>query len=213
MEDKARVILILNIKIDKTRSEDLLIREDDEPDEIAEKFCEKFGLSANTKEILIKHIESNLDSFIEEEIQASLNSSIIDNARGQPNNHPTMHKRSISAKNYGEVLYNKGIMMKQKVKHMIQTHKQSLLEKEMLNTTFKPKIKEYCFKEKNNKAGFDRKKNLQLIDEQNVCTFKPKINKKRVESSKPQEKLDKCIELYNTAKISKLKQEEKRKKL
>ena len=43
MEDKARVILILNIKIDKTRSEDLLIREDDEPDEIAEKFCEKFG--------------------------------------------------------------------------------------------------------------------------------------------------------------------------
>ena len=151
MEDKFRVILILNIKIDNNRTDDLIIHENDEPEDLAEKFCIKHSLPDHVKETLTKHIEDNLDSFIEEEVgNTTTNISSIGEFQIKPlTTPPSIHKRSNSARNYGEFLYNKGIIMKQKVEQMIQLQKQSLLEKEMKNTTFTPKINHYNRKEPN----------------------------------------------------------------
>jgi hypothetical protein len=211
MEDKQRTILILNIKIDKDHTDDLTVHENDEPEEIAEKFCAKHSLPRATKLILIKHIEDNLDAFIEEEVSTTNISSLL-NTQPKLFNAPETHKRSSSAKNYGEVLYNKGILMKQKVKHMIQLQKQNLLEKEMQETTFTPKIHQYNKKNRNVSFEYQKRQNSKNLEDQNL-TFKPKINKIKRKEGQPQIKTDKCIELYKKAKEIKEKKEEKVKKM
>ena len=215
MEQKNRVILILNIKIDSDRTEDLIIHENDEPEVLSDNFCIRHMLPDNVKEVLTKHIEDNLDSFIEEEIGNSTTkiSSIGDSQIKPLNFSQNIHKRSNSAKNYGEFLYNKGILMKQKVENMVQIQKQSLLEKEMKNSTFKPKISNYKGRERNEGYRYEKQRKINQFDPLNNCTFKPKINSYRSNSRDTKNKVDKCVELYNNAKLLKQKKEEKSQKL
>ena len=219
MEEKQRVILILNIKIDSTHSDDLIVRENDEPEELASEFCTKHSLEEHVRVVLVKHIEENLDAFIEEELENSAtNISSLLEPQGKPINTSMQsnHRRTESAKNYGEFLYDKGILMKQKVEHMVQAQKQNLLEKEMKNSTFTPKINKYFLKTRNFSDMHQRKKNFRLNETQNSnpCTFKPKINRNRSNSREPKEKkIDRCVELYNNAQIIKKKLAEKGKKM
>ena len=126
------------------------------------------------------------------------------------------HIRAESSKNYGEFLYDKGILMKQRVEHMVQVQKQNLLEKEMKNSTFTPKINNYLLKTRNFSDLHQRKNNFRLNETQNSnpCTFKPKINRNRSNSRDPKDKKsDKCLELYKNAQIIKKKLADKGKKM
>lgn len=215
MEDKFRVILILNIKIDSTHSEDLLVRENDEPEEVAALFCKKHSLSQKVCEILTKNIEENLDAFIEEELENST-TNITSFAESQSRIFDTSqvnHRRAETAKNYGEFLYDKGLQMKQRVEHMVQVQKQNLLEKEMKNLTFAPKINLYNAKTRNASDLCQRKRDLKFkeIFSENPCTFKPQINRTASKDSKG--KPDKCLELYKKAEVIKQKIAEKGKKM
>ena len=214
MEEKSRVILILNIKLDNNRSDDLQIFEDDEPEMVAENFCKKHKLPIHVKQILIKNIEDNLDEFIKEELgnDTTVLSSIVSGVKAS-NTSTYSHNRSSSAKNYGEVLYDKGIMMKQKVEHMVQIHKQNNLEKELKNSTFTPKINNYQPRPRTHSSKPANKRHQRLLDQTNTCTFKPKINDYRLKKKENSQASDKCIELYNNAKNIKQRKEEKNLKL
>lgn len=214
MEEKSRVILILNIKLDGNRSDDLQIHENDEPEEVAERFCKKHKLPMHIKQVLVKNIEDNLDEYIEEELgnNTTLLSSVVSGVKGL-NTSVNTHNRSSSAKNYGEVLYDKGIMMKQKVEHKIQIQKQNILEKEMKNSTFTPKINNYIAKPRNQSAKAGSKAHQRLLEQNNMCTFKPKINNYRLKRREGPQVSDKCIELYNNAKNIKQRKEEKNLKM
>lgn len=211
MVDNSRTILILNIKIDGTRNEDLVVKENDEPEEIALEFCNKHNLPIYLKDVLIKNIEENLDVFIEEEVGE--NTKFLSSTNSKIANAESEHRRTGSAKNYGEVLYDKGIMLKQKVEYMVQVQKQSLLEKEMRNMTFKPKINPYMLKPRGISEGCARKLSQKRIEEQTICTFKPTINKYRGKSKENTKKTDKCVELYQSAARIKQKREEKGRKM
>ncbi|OMJ71733.1 hypothetical protein SteCoe_29977 [Stentor coeruleus] len=214
MEKIPRVILILNVKISSTRSEDMHIYENDEPEEVAEQFCHKFSLPKEVKPILIKSIEDNLDIFIDEELGNTTTnlSSTVTHTKNQ-NFKQNYHKRSESGRNYGELLYTKGLIMKQKVEHMIQAQRQNMLEIEMKNSTFTPKITPYNIKTRNTSSGYSRKRSQILIDEINVCTFQPKINKYRGRGKENTENIDKCVKLYKEAEVLKKKLESKREKI
>lgn len=214
MEKEPRVILILNVKINSTRSEDMQIHENDEPEEVAERFCHQFSLPEEVKPILIKNIEDNLDIFIDEELGNTTTnlSSTICHTKNQISKQ-TCHKRSESSRNYGELLYTKGLIMKQKVEHMIQAQRQNMLEIEMKNSTFTPKITPYNVKPRNISSGYSRKRSQKLVDEQNVCTFQPKINKYRGRSKENTEPIDKCVKLYKEAATLKKKLESKRERM
>jgi hypothetical protein len=208
MEEKSRAILVLNIKLDNNRSEDLEVLEDDEPEEVAEKFCKKHKLPMHVKQVLVKNIEDNLDDFIEEELgnTTTLLSSVVSNIKAS-NQSVNSHNRSSSAKNYGELLYDKGLMMKKKVEHMVQMHKQTILENEMINTTFTPKINHYVGRTRNTSEKIGtHKRHLRLLEQSEICTFKPKINNRLKKDGKSR---DKCIELYNNAKVIQQRKEEK----
>jgi hypothetical protein len=210
MEPNRRVILILNIKIDSNRTAELKVYADDEPENVAAEFCRKQGLPDSVSSVLTKKIEDNLDVFIGEEFEnstAHLTSfgSGLEKANSQ-------HFRSASAKNYGQVLYEKGILMKQKVEESVKVMKQNLLENEMKNLTFKPTITQYNRKNRPISSGVG-KRQQKVADEDKVCTFKPKINKTRFKSGQSVAGKDRCIELFNSAAIMKQKREEKGKQL
>ncbi|OMJ90492.1 hypothetical protein SteCoe_7079 [Stentor coeruleus] len=201
MEKIPKPILILNIKIDSTRSSDLAIFENDEPEEIAESFCKSHNLPAESKKLLIKLIEDNIDIYIQEELANTITdiSTITSHAKTLSN---TINFTQIPnpKKNYGEFLYTKGLMMKQKVEYMIEIEKQNMLELEMKNLTFKPKINTYTSRAQTPNTGFTRKKNQKILDEKSFCTFKPKINRVRGKSNDKKQGDDKCIELFYSAK-------------
>lgn len=199
MEKSPKPILILNIKIDSTRSSDLTIFENDEPEDIAEAFCNQHKLPLESKKLLIKLIEDNIDLYIQEELTNTIAnlSTITSHAKTLSNTINYNHMPN-PKKNYGEFLYAKGLMMKQKVEHMVEIEKQNLLELEMKNLTFKPKINPYTSRTQTPNAGFSRKKNQKILDEKNLCTFKPKINRCRGKSNEKQGN-DKCAELFYSA--------------
>ena len=210
MEEKSRVILILNIKLDENRCEALEVLENDEPDEVAESFCHKHKLPMQVKQVLIKKIEENLDDYIKEELgnTTTLLSSVVSNIKAS-NQSVISHNRSSSAKNYGELLYDRGLMMKKKVQEMIQLHKQNILQNEMMNTTFTPKINHYVSKSRNvSEKISNHKRHQRVLEQKEICTFKPKINNYRSRKNS-NEKSDKCLELYNNAKNIKQRKEEK----
>ena len=214
MEEKSKVILILNIKLDNNRSEDLEVLEEDEPELVAESFCRKHKLPLHVKQVLVKNIEENLDELIEEELgdTTTLLSSVVSNVKAL-NQSVTSHNRSSSAKNYGELLYDKGLIMKKKVEHMVQMHKQNILENEMMNTTFTPKINHYVSKGRNvSEKITNHKRHQRLLEQSEICTFKPKINNSRLRRNS-NEKSDKCLELYNNAKNIKQRKEERNLKM
>ena len=214
MEEKSRVILILNVKLDNNRTEDIEVLENDEPDAVAELFCRKHKLPIQVKQVLIKKIEENLDDYIEEELgnTTTLLSSLVSNIKAS-NQSVISHNRSTSVKNYGELLYEKGLMMKKKVQDMAQLHKQAILQNEMLNTTFTPKINHYVSKSRNiSEKITNHKQHQRLLEQKEICTFKPKINNYRSRKNS-NEKSDKCLELYNNANNIKRRKEEKNLKM
>ncbi|OMJ89117.1 hypothetical protein SteCoe_8741 [Stentor coeruleus] len=96
---------------------------------------------------------------------------------------------------------------------MIQAQRQNILEIEMKNSTFTPKITPYNVKPRNISSGYSRKRSQKLAEEQNVCTFQPKINKYRGRSKENTENIDKCVKLYKEAATLKKKLESKREKI
>lgn len=214
MDKEPRVIMILNIKLDGDRSEDIEIHEDEDSEDVAQRFCEKHFLPEAIKEVLAKNIEQNLDIYIQEQLEKTNNNLSSTNSHIKNlNSSLGSHKKSISSRNYGEVLYAKGLMMKQKVEHMVQTQKQSMLEIEMKNSTFKPKISPYTGKNRTASSGFSRKRSQNFDDEQLNCTFQPKITKYKGKSRENKEKSDKCVELYKGAVALKQKLESEREKM
>ncbi|OMJ79605.1 hypothetical protein SteCoe_20335 [Stentor coeruleus] len=200
MEKSPKPILILNIKIDSTRSSDLTIFENDEPEEVAEAFCNTHNLPIESKKLLIKLIEDNIDLYIQEELSNTIaNLSTITSHAKTLSNTINYNQISNQKKNYGEFLYAKGLMMKQKVEHMVEIEKQNLLELEMKNSTFKPKINPYTSRAQTPGGGFSRKTNQKILDEKSLCTFKPKINKYRGKSNDKKQEDDKCVELFYSA--------------
>lgn len=214
MEKEPRVVLLLNVKIDSTRNEDVPIYEHDEPEEVAENFCKKFNLPDIAKQFLIKNIEDNLDQYIVEELGNTTNnlSSITSHAK-KLSNTLNFHKRSESNQNYGEMLYTKGLMMKQKVENMMQAKRQNMLDIEMKNSTFKPKITPFVGRTRTASAGYYEKRSQKNIEEQNTYTFKPKINNYKGKSKENKERTDKCVELFNSAAAIKQKLDSKREKM
>ncbi|OMJ94436.1 hypothetical protein SteCoe_2334 [Stentor coeruleus] len=214
MEKSSRVVLLLNIKIDNTRNEDVPIYENDEPEDVAEQFCKKFNLPDIAKQFIIKSIEDNLDNYIIEELGKTTNnlSSITSHAKklSSPLN---CHRKSESNQNYGEFLYTKGLMMKQKVENMMQAKRQNILDIEMKNSTFKPKITPFVGRMRTASAEYSKKRSQKMIEDQNTYTFKPKINNYRGKSKENKEKTDKCVELFNSAVAIKQKLDSKREKM
>jgi hypothetical protein len=87
-------ILILKVAINETSYDLIKIHEDDEPDDLAEKFIMKHQLSPYKKKLLENLIEKQIDSIVERDlklIQETLNTNrsktpIIRN-QSQPNSH------------------------------------------------------------------------------------------------------------------------------
>src|SRR5574343_1757861 len=109
-----REVLIIKIKLDKSQSDIISVRERDEPSLLAARFCKKHKLPQKSLKAITYMIDRNLDILIDEEL-----------ASQSPKTVPTD-------------LYSKGLTQKAKVNEKIQKIKDSIDQEKNKLLTFKP---------------------------------------------------------------------------
>lgn len=68
LEDRGRQILIMNVDIGDGRTDEIVVHECDEPEELAKAFCEKYGLAPRIRHALSMQIESNIEQLVEDHV-------------------------------------------------------------------------------------------------------------------------------------------------
>jgi hypothetical protein len=109
-----REVLIIKIKLDNNSSDIISVRERDEPNLLAARFCKKHKLSQKTMKAITFMIDYNLDVLIDEELASQ------------------------SPKKAPPDLYSKGLNQKAKFEEKIKKMKTSIDEEKSKLLTFKP---------------------------------------------------------------------------
>mmetsp|Transcript_11131 Transcript_11131/g.21876 ORF Transcript_11131/g.21876 Transcript_11131/m.21876 type:complete len:584 (+) Transcript_11131:471-2222(+) len=66
-DERGRQILIMNVDIGDGRTDEIVVHECDEPDDLAKAFCSKYDLSPQICQALSLQIESNIEQLVEEQ--------------------------------------------------------------------------------------------------------------------------------------------------
>ena len=255
MEETNNEVLIITIDIGDGRKDDLSVKEDDDPQLLAEMFCKKHKLGPEVKKALVEQIEQNLELHVEDDIstllsvnksyesrakrsnQESVRSSLGIGSENTPisvkqplpssyekkntkieeirNSKESIISKNASMNNYGEKLYLKGIRFIENANKKKLNYIQERKEKEMQDTTFKPKInsknsdrkqvQEILLKKGREKQEhIERKRGEVLEKELSACTFSPFINKssEKLTKSSEQASPNRFMKLYENAKVT-----------
>jgi hypothetical protein len=164
-DDRGRQVMIMNVDIGEGRTDEIVVHECDEPDELAKAFCEKYSLPTQIQHALSLQIESNIEQLVEDQCTSYIDESPVKakpsytSQAGRYNyrrpvkkttSNSSMTDRSIESPmrlQYSEIedsthnrLYIKGMMMKQA---LLEETKKRLKEKEREESTeltFSPQI-------------------------------------------------------------------------
>lgn len=154
-------ILVIKVEVTEDQQDEIVVHENDEPTDLAKKFCSKYGLDQRMWVTLAETIEQHIDQLLEEEL----------------NSKPTTER------NPGHELYNKGLEMinkRDQLIHEIRKQREQEFEK---NLTFKPEISKHNI----NYALLEKAKKVHegMLQEYKSgkdvsYSFKPTINPKYV---------------------------------
>ena len=207
-------ILVLTVNLGGGRKVNINVFEFDEAFELASKFAKELNLKPEVERALENHIQKKIDEYYIEQEQEKVLAEYKPQM-SQVNETPENNKKV----NFGHVLYEK--CMKDQEKAQMQRHmlKLKLEEEKSKDLTFKPHIKPKKLKssqsctsiknwQKKRQEEIDKLRGEVMAQQQKECTFKPETNSNssRIQSRKFNNK-DKFTQLYEDARIRKLKQE------
>ncbi|OMJ70213.1 hypothetical protein SteCoe_31869 [Stentor coeruleus] len=201
-EKNAR-ILVITIDISDHKKGNIIVHENDDAERLSDDFIKKYCLDKTMKNPLMNVITAHQDIFRKQkqafhkkqQSQGSLDNKILSNiTSAQPQKDPInpkspLKKSSTCTKiNYGEVLYEKGLKMKENQRQLSEKRLQEKESEAKKNLTFKPKINQ---KSKSIVKSWERdkklEKNRQYIiklhsdkqeELQKECYFVPQISQK-----------------------------------
>lgn len=201
-EKNAR-ILVITIDISDNLKGNIIVHENDDAEYLSNDFIKKYCLDKTMKDPLVNVITAHQDIFRKQkqafhkrqQSQGSLDNKILSNItsdhpqKGSLKSKSPLKKSSTCAKiNYGELLYEKGLKMKENQRQLSEKLLQEKESETNKNLTFKPKINQ---KSKSIVKSWERDKKLEkhrqyMIklytekqeEEQKECYFVPQISQK-----------------------------------
>ena len=222
-------ILVINIDISESIKGMITVHENDDPDQLSEEFLARYKLDASMKNPLVSVIESYQSRF--KQRKASEHKKTLSQDSDVQGSNQSTAKRllqyshkysgsytkssSVPRINYGHLLYQKGIKMKESIRTSSEQHAKDNENKITRELTFKPKIStnsSQIVKNLNKKKREDKSKGqiqqLKLKSEaekMKECYFIPMIrdtNSKGIEKHVSKESSSKNIfdSLYDDAK-------------
>jgi hypothetical protein len=196
-DGRGRVIFTMRVEIGDGRSQEIVVHECDEPDDLAAAFCEQHGLPAQLSHTLSLQIESNIEQVVENQcssIDESYKKQKLDyykqtfadikarKSRGALTERPKPQSAEV-----GQRLYDKGVLMKKFMQEEVRRKLQEQQDQEVAELTF-PKILRRDFTKRGllNLSPTDKTRSkeskLQQIrahiefEELAACSFKPSIS-------------------------------------
>jgi hypothetical protein len=197
-DGRGRVIFTMNVEFGDGRSQEIVVHECDEPDDLASAFCEQHGLPVQLRQTLSLQIESNIEQVVENQcssIDESFQKQTLDyykptstdSQARKPKGALTERPKPQSAK-VGQRLYDKGVMMKKLMQEEVRRKLQEKQDQEVAELTFSPKILKRDFAERGllNISLTDRTRSKEFklrqiranieFEELAACSFKPNIS-------------------------------------
>lgn len=261
--NKGREILVMTVDVGKGQKEDITVREEDEPSELARNFALKHKLDQELEEALAQQIEHNIDLLIQEQtpqkpfkqqymehwnqelekklrkepkfqpkidqnsekiakskhsapVFERLHSRASKTPKSQENSYRSQQSTRRQSPNYGEHLYYKGKLSKEKLEQKRLTERLKRQEEEDSQLTFKPRINlnSSDIVKRSGSSSRDSKKEYSnfwkaelMAAESKICTFTPKVNPTSKKLLKNKPKKDIFNDLYKEAKSKKARQE------
>lgn len=206
--DSTHEVLIITIDIGDGRKEELTVRDTDDATFVASAFCAKHRLGLNARESLISQIHQNF----------SISSTSVLNPHNQSFDSEKSRQSFISGKsfkenvfnNIGEKLYRKGLKFIEKSENKKKQIIEDQIYKEKSQNTFKPKINsnkeksvavedELIQKGREMIENIERKREMIAAKEMSQCTFSPSIGFVSSDSLH----MDRCLKLYENARVVK----------
>jgi len=194
-------VLRLTIDLGQGRTAEVAVHEADDPAEVAADFCRKQGLGEKLRRALERNIEANLEQLTQERK--------IERKDKSANNE---------VDNYGELLYYRGLRMRENSQLQIQREMQRRAHEESKELTFRPSISRSVGRlhrnpedillqqSKASKEALERKRQEAEQQETLECTFVPHINPKSA-SLVPRQTGDNFTRLYQDAKLRAVRKE------
>lgn len=201
-EKNAR-ILVITIDISDHVKGNIIVHENDDAEHLSNEFIKKYCLDKTMKNPLVNVITAHQDIFRKQkqafhkrqQSQGSLDNKVLSNItsehpqKGSLKSKSPIKKSLTCAKiNYGELLYEKGLKMKENQRQLSEKRLQEKESEAKKNLTFKPKINQ---KSKAIVKSWEREKKLEkhrqyMIklytekqeEEQKECYFVPQISQK-----------------------------------
>lgn len=152
-DDHGQVILVMNIELAPGRFDQLIVHEEDEPDDLAHSFCERHSLGTNIVQALTRQIERNIDELITEQLETSrktdTNSTkktpVKQGIRTKVVKEPPKPKsispiKKTAYTTLGHKLYYKALKSKENLEKKRSEAKKAAEERLNKSLTFKPQI-------------------------------------------------------------------------
>lgn len=195
-------VLRLTIDLGQGRAAEVSVHEADDPAEVAADFCRRNGLGEKLRRALEKNIEANLEELNQERR--------VERYTDRSGNN--------EVDNYGELLYYRGLKMRENAQIKLQREMQRRALEESKELTFKPAISHsvgrlrshpedsLLLKSKVSREALDRKRKETEEMEALECTFVPHINPKSAALVTPKSG-DNFTRLYQDARLREVRQE------
>ena len=158
-EEPGREILVLTIDIGHGRTDEIVIREHESPRFVAREFCRKHQLSPEAEKVLINVIKQHVHTrpVVEVSMMAEQKSrneeqskacmSVTSKEESKIKEETTVREAEVSKQsksyqkpNYGERLYQVGLIQKEKTEKKMNDMRERLNQEKMKDITFKPSI-------------------------------------------------------------------------